>query len=521
MLHDINVETGLKPVSTYTCGQCSRQAGTPCFAPGAADEPLDDKPGEECGIFGIYGHPTAAEMTYLGLYALQHRGQESSGIATSDGNDMYYHRGLGLVSEVFNDQGLFRYLKGSMAIGHNRYSTTGSNRIRNVQPLLAADRGGQIAVGHNGNLTNTRKLYEYLINKGAIFQTTLDSELIIHLTAMSRKATFQERLVEALKKVEGAYCLVLLTPTGVIAARDPFGFRPLSLGKTGEAWAVASETCALDIIGAEHVRDVEPGEIITIDKTGVHSIKPFRKQKKRFCVFEYIYFSRPDSYIFGDCVDKTRRKIGKTLAQESPVDADIVIPVPDSSNTAALGYSHTSGIKFEIGLIRNHYIGRTFIHPSQVMRDAKVRIKFNPVRGVLSGKRVVVVEDSIVRGTTFRNIARLLRSAGAKEIHLRVSSPPIIAPCFYGMDFPTREELLASSRSVEEIRKYMGVDTLCYLSLEGLLKSVPNGDNSYCYACFSGRYPTKIPDTLRKSCLEDATSNSHIIDAISLRYNND
>ena len=478
----------------------------------------DDKPGEECGIFGIYGHPNAAEMSYLGLYALQHRGQESTGIVTSDENDTYYHRGLGLVSEVFGDQGIFRYLKGHMAIGHNRYSTTGSNRMRNVQPLLAADRDGQVAIGHNGNLTNTRKLYEKVIKKGAIFQTTLDSEIIVHLTAMSRKGTFRERLVEALKQVEGAYCLVILTKDSVIAVRDPHGFRPLCLGKTDKSWVIASETCAMDIIGAEHVRDVEPGEIITIDKNGVHSMKPFKAKRKCFCIFEYIYFSRPDSYIFGGYVDKTRRKIGKTLAKESPVDADIVISVPDSSNTAALGYAQTTGIPFEIGLIRNHYIGRTFIHPSQVTREASVRIKFNPVRGVLKGKRVVVVEDSIVRGTTFRKIARLLRNAGVKEIHLRVSSPPIIAPCFYGMDFPTREELLASNMSVEEIRQKLGVDTLSYLSLEGLLKSVPNGGNNYCEACFSGNHPTRIPKNLQKSCLEDVTPNSHIIDALSLRY---
>ncbi|MBN1294200.1 MAG: amidophosphoribosyltransferase [Candidatus Latescibacteria bacterium] len=481
----------------------------------------DDKPGEECAVFCIYGHSNAAEMTYLGLYALQHRGQESTGIVTSNGKDMYYHRGLGLVSEVFGDQGIFKYLKGNMAIGHNRYSTTGSNRARNVQPLMAADRNGQIATGHNGNLTNTRQLYEELVKKGAIFQTTLDSELIIHLAAMSKKTTFIDRLIDALNKVEGAYCIVMLTKDSVIAARDPHGFRPLCLGKADKAWVVASETCALDIIGAQYVRDVEPGEIITIDKSGVHSLKPFKPQKKLFCIFEYVYFSRPDSFIFGDCVDKARRKIGHMLAKESPVDADMVISVPDSSNTAALGYSKATGIPFEIGLIRNHYIGRTFIHPSQVTRDAKVRIKFNPIRGVLEGKKIVVVEDSIVRGTTFRKIAKLLRDAGAKEIHLRVSSPPIISPCFYGMDFPTREELLASSMSVEEIRKHMGVDSLSYLSLEGLKSSVPNGDNSYCTACFSGEYPTKLPVGCQKSCLEDDTPNSHIIDAQSLRYEND
>jgi amidophosphoribosyltransferase len=478
----------------------------------------DDEPHEECGIFGIYGHPNAAEMAYLGLYALQHRGQESTGIVTSDHKDVYYHRGMGLVSEVFGDQAIFRHLKGKNAIGHNRYSTTGSNRPMNAQPIIAADRDGAIAIGHNGNLTNTRELYERLVQNGAIFQTTLDSELIIHLTAMSKKPTFEERLTDALKQVEGSYCLIILTNDSIIAARDPRGFRPLTLGKVGSAWAVASETCALDIIDAEFVREVEPGEIIIINKNGLKSVKPFPPQDKNFCIFEFIYFSRPDSFIFGAWVDNVRRNIGKTLAEEHPAEADIVISVPDSSNTAALGYSKTSGIPFEIGLIRNHYIGRTFIHPSQVTRDARARIKFNPVRGVLEGKRVVVVEDSIVRGTTFKKITRLLRNAGVKEIHLRVSSPPIISPCFYGMDFPTREELMASSRSVEEIRKFIDVDSLGYLSLPGLLKSVPNGTVNYCHSCFSGAYPTEIPPDLKKSCLESATPNSHIIDAMSLRY---
>lgn len=479
----------------------------------------DEPPGEECGIFAIYGHPNAAEMSYLGLYALQHRGQESSGIVTADGEDMFYHRGMGLVSEVFGDQAVFKYLRGQNAIGHNRYSTTGSNRIMNVQPIIAGDREGPLAVGHNGNFTNTRELHDHLIQKGAIFQTTVDSELVIHLIAMSKRETFEDRLVDALGRIEGAYCLVILTKDGVIAARDPHGFRPLCLGKTETGWVIASETCALDIIGAEYVREVEPGEILIINPEGLRSLKPFKPQRNHFCIFEYIYFSRPDSFIFGECVDTVRRNIGRTLAEEHPVDADIVISVPDSSNTAALGFSKASGIPFEIGLIRNHYIGRTFIHPSQVTRDARVRIKFNPVRGVLEGKRIVVVEDSIVRGTTFKKLTHLLRKAGAREIHLRVSSPPIVAPCFYGMDFPTYEELMAASRSVEEIRKFMGVDTLGYLSLDGLRKSVPNGTTDCCVACFNGDHPTHIPPHLKKSCLEDAVApNAHIIDAHSLRY---
>ncbi|MFC1649975.1 amidophosphoribosyltransferase [Candidatus Latescibacterota bacterium] len=483
------------------------------------DNTVDDKPHEECGVFAIYNHPSASEMAYLGLYALQHRGQESAGIVTSDGEDVYYHRGVGLVSEVYSDQEIFKYLKGKNAIGHNRYSTTGSNNLTNVQPLLSGDRDGPVAIAHNGNLSNTRTLYDELIENGAIFQTTLDSEIIIHLAAMSKKSTFQERIVDSLKRIEGAYCLVILTKDGLIAARDPRGFRPLCLGKVGDAWVVTSETCAIDILNGEYVRDIEPGEVITIGKKGLSSQKPLEKKEKAFCIFEYIYFSRPDSYIFGHCVDKVRRKIGRTLAREYPVEADIVISVPDSSNTAALGYAQESGIKFEIGLIRNHYIGRTFIHPSQVTREHSVRIKFNPVRGVLEGKRIVVVEDSIVRGTTFKKITKLLRGVGAKEIHLRVSSPPVISPCYYGMDFPTTEELMASQRSIEEIRDFIGVDSLGYLSVEGLQNSVPNKENSYCNACFTAEYPTTLPEDCKKSCLENATPNSHLIDAFSLRYN--
>ncbi len=480
---------------------------------------FDDKPHEECGVFAIYGHPNAAEMTYLGLYALQHRGQESAGIVTTDGNDVYYHRGVGLVSEIYSDHEIFKYLKGENAIGHNRYSTTGSNNLTNVQPLMSGDRSGPVAIAHNGNLSNTRELYDGLIDNGAIFQTTLDSEIVIHLAAQSKKETFRERIVESLKRLEGAYCLVILTKDGVMAARDPRGFRPLCLGKVHDAWVVTSETCAIDILGGEYVRDIEPGELVSIDENGVTSYMPLEKKEKAFCIFEYIYFSRPDSYIYGHCVDKVRRKIGKTLAQEYPVDADIVISVPDSSNTAALGYAQESGIKFEIGLIRNHYIGRTFIHPSQVTREHSVRIKFNPVKGVLNGKKIVVVEDSIVRGTTFKKIAKLLRDAGAKEIHLRVSSPPVISPCYYGMDFPTSEELMASKRSVEEIRQFIGIDSLGYLSVEGLHSAVPNKENSYCDACFTEKYPTKLAKDSKKGCLENATPNSHLIDAFSLRYN--
>ncbi len=479
----------------------------------------DDKPHEECGVFAIHNHKAAAEMTYLGLYALQHRGQESSGIVTSNGENLYHHRDMGLVSDVFADQGMFNYLMGKNAIGHNRYSTTGSSKISNVQPLLAADREGPMAIGHNGNLTNTRELHRKLLKNGAIFQTTLDSEVITHLIAMSEKETLGERIIDALSQVQGAYCLVILTRAKVIAARDPYGFRPLCLGKVDDSWVVASESCALDIIGAEYVRDVKPGEIIVIDDDGLRSYEPFEKKRKAFCIFEYIYFSRPDSIIFGECVDKARRKIGRTLAKEFPVDADIVISVPDSSNTAALGYARASGIPYEIGLIRNHYIGRTFIHPSQVTREAKVRIKFNPIRGVLEGKRVVVVDDSIVRGTTFRKITELLKEAGATEIHLRVSSPPITSACYYGMDFPDKDDLLATKeKTLEGIRKKLKVNTLGYLSLDGLLASVPQNGNSYCDACFSGNYPAAIPSDPSKDCIEDSNSIGRLIDARSLRY---
>ena len=477
-----------------------------------------NKPREECGIFAIYGHQNASEMTYLGLYALQHRGQESSGIATSDGCNMYYHRDMGLVGEVFKDQALFRSLKGNAAIGHNRYSTTGSSTYANAQPILSADRDGPVAIAHNGNLINARELYDKLIGRGAIFQTTLDSEIIIHLTAMSKKHTFQERFFEALESMDGAYCVVVLTRHGIMAARDPLGFRPLCLGKVDNSWVVASETCALDIINATYIRDVDPGEVLIIDEHGVKSFKPMKEKKHAFCVFEYIYFSRPDSYIFGHCVDTVRREIGRRLAREHPIDADIVISVPDSSNSAAIGYAHEAGIPFEMGLIRYHYIGRTFINPSQVTREHSVRIKFNPVKGVIEGKRVVVVEDSIVRGTTFKKLARLLRAAGAKEIHLRVSSPPIIAPCFYGMDFPTREELMAAHQSVEDIRRFIGVDSLGYLSLPGLLASVPDHGATYCDACFSGKYPTALPAVVTKGCIEDSDANPRFIPAITLRY---
>ena len=443
---------------------------------------------EECGIFGIYGHPQAAELTYLGLYALQHRGQESTGMATSDGEKMYHHRGMGLVADVFGKKGSLKPFHGHLAVGHNRYSTTGGTQLVNAQPILITYKEKSLAIAHNGNLVNTEAVRSMMEKDGSIFQTTTDSEIILHLVARSKEETLIGRVTEALRQVRGAYSLVFATPNGIIGVRDPRGFRPLCLGRLENAHVLASESCALDIINAEYVRDIEPGEIVLIDESGVSSDFPFEQCQTSFCVFEYIYFARPDSIIFGQSVDKARRQLGHQLAKEQPVVADIVISVPDSSNTATVGYSEESGIRFELGLIRNHYVGRTFIHPSQATRDIGVLIKFNPVRGILRSRRVIVVDDSIVRGTTSKKLVTMLRQAGAREIHFRVSAPPLTHPCFYGIDIPTRKELVASTHSVDEIRQFIGADTLGYLSLEGLLKAVPHQPEEYCTACFSGEY---------------------------------
>ncbi|UCB53378.1 MAG: amidophosphoribosyltransferase [Candidatus Zixiibacteriota bacterium] len=457
---------------------------------------------EECGVFGIFGARKAAELTYLGLYALQHRGQEGAGIVSSNGEKVHQHRGLGEVNEVFSDKETLSGLKGHLAVGHNRYSTTGASSSINVQPLLITYKKGQLALAHNGNLTNSYTLRTSMERNGSIFQTSSDSELILHLVARSKKETVEEMIEDALSKVKGAYSVVFNTGDSIVAARDPHGWRPLALGRLRNAWVVASETCAFDIIGAKYERDIEPGEIAVINKQGVKSYFPFKPVKRSFCIFEFIYFARPDSIIFGDNVDKIRRRLGMQLAKEKPVDADIVISVPDSSNTATLGYSEESGIKYEMGLIRNHYIGRTFIEPEQTIRDLDARIKFNPVRGVLKNQRVVVVDDSIVRGTTSKKLIHMLKIAGAKEVHFRVSSPPITSPCFYGIDMPTKEELIASSKSVEEIRKYLDVDTLGYLSLPGMLSMHSLNGRNFCAACFSGKYPSKIEMNSGKHVLE-------------------
>ncbi len=462
-----------------------------------------DKPKEECAVVGVYGHPKAAYFTYLGLYALQHRGQESSGIVSNERGKFYKHVDLGLVADVFSDIHNLEKLKGNTAIGHNRYSTTGSTQPINAQPLVVSSKHGPMAISHNGNFVNAQELHEQLENEGAIFQTTTDTEIVLHLIARSKKATIVEKIIDSLNQIKGAYSLAILTCNELIAIKDPRSFRPLCIGKKEEAYIIASESCALDIMDAEFNREIEPGEIVVFDQNGMISYWLGEKTERKACIFEFIYFSRPDSWIFWEKVDKARRRLGKALALENPVEADRIISVPDSSNTAALGYAQESGIKFEIGLIRNHYIGRTFIHPVQSMRDFNVRIKFNPVQGILKDKRVIIVEDSIVRGTTLKLLARMIRKAGAKEIHVRVSSPPIRFPCYYGMDFPTKEELIANNMSVEEIQKYLEVDSLTYLSMKGLLNAVPHEKGGYCTACFSGEYSIVPKNKIEKFQLEN------------------
>lgn len=453
---------------------------------------------DKCGVFGIYGNRNAGSITYLGLYALQHRGQESVGIVTAENSSFHSRVGMGLVNDVFSSADDLRDLKGRSAIGHNRYSTTGSSSKENIQPLVVKYNRGHLALAHNGNLTNYSKVKQDLEKNGAIFRSTSDTEVILHLLARSKKRRIELALAEALGKVVGAYSLVLLTPKQLVAARDPAGVRPLALGKRKSAWVVASETCAFDIIGAKYIRDVQPGEIIVINGNGLRSYHPLKKRKHAFCIFEFIYFSRPDSLIYGINVDKVRRRLGRLLAEEHPVEADLVISVPDSSNTAALGYSEASGIRYDIGFIRNHYVGRTFIRPEQKIRDLDVKKKFNVVRGVVNEKRVVVVDDSLVRGTTSMKLASMLKEAGAKEVHLRLSSPPIISPCFYGIDMPTKGELLASKKSVESIRRFLGVDSVGYLSINGLVSLPALPADEFCTACFSGKYPINIFRKLKR-----------------------
>ncbi len=452
---------------------------------------------EECGVFGIHGHPEAANMAYLGLYALQHRGQESAGIACSDGEVITFHKEMGLVADIFSEEILSR-LPGASAIGHVRYSTTGSSELKNSQPVVVDFESGSIAVAHNGNLINAHEIKRELEISGSIFQSTMDTEVIVHLIARSRKERIEDRIVDALKQVRGAYSLLFLTRDKLIGVRDPHGIRPLVLGKLkgNGATVICSETCALDLIEADFVREIEPGEMVVVDSRGVESHRPFLPAIEHLCIFEHVYFSRPDSILGGRSIYEVRKELGRQLARELPTEADIVIPVPDSGVPAALGYSEVSGIPFEMGLIRNHYVGRTFIEPQQSIRHFGVKIKLNAVRGVVDGKRIVVVDDSIVRGTTGRKIIKMIRAAGAREIHVRISSPPTCYPCFYGIDTPLRRDLIAATHTLEETNTYLTSDTLGYLSIQGLHACVPNRKTTYCDACFSGHYtiPLEIED---------------------------
>lgn len=447
---------------------------------------------DECGVFGIYGHREAAHLTYLGLYALQHRGQEAAGIVSSDGEKLYVEKGLGYVADVFKEERLGK-LRGEFAIGHVRYSTAGESTIENAQPIFGITWRGPLALCHNGNLVDAYQVRKELERQGVIFCSTGDSEVVLHLISRSKEKTVERAIVEALSSVTGAYSLLFQTQDKMIAVRDPRGFRPLSLGRLGKGTNVlASETCAFDLINAEYVRDVEPGELLVIDKTGLRSEFPFPRVRSQFCVFEHVYFARPDSVVFGQSTIQSRYALGRQLAKECRVDADVVVPVPDSGVPSAMGFAAESKIPLEFGLIRNHYVGRTFIEPKQSIRDFGVKVKLNPVRDILKGRRVILIDDSIVRGTTSRKIVRMVRSAGADQVHMRISSPPVVSPCFYGINTPTKEELIASHTSVEEIGRFIEADSLAYLSLDGLLKAV-NDSNTFCRSCFTGQYPTKVP----------------------------
>jgi amidophosphoribosyltransferase len=455
----------------------------------SAEPGLDllDKFHDECGLFGVWNHAEAANVTYLGLYALQHRGQESAGIASTDGHAFQVEKAMGWVADVFSRERLKR-LPGHRAIGHVRYSTAGSSNLRNAQPISANTVHGLVAIAHNGNIVNAEDLRAELERDGAVFQSSSDTEVILHLLARSEGITLADQLARALTRVKGAYTLLLLTPESIIGVRDPSGFRPLTLGRLGDTWLLASETCALDLMEASVVRDIDAGEIVVIDGRGPTSLKPFRPAPSLQCVFEYVYFARPDSVLWGRNVHQVRKAMGHQLAREHPVEADLVIPVPDSGMGAALGYAEESGLPYDSGLVRNHYVGRTFIEPQQGIRHFGVKVKLNPNREVLDGKRVVVVDDSIVRGTTSRKIVKMVRAAGAREVHMRISSPPIQWPCYYGIDTPTRKELIGSSHRVHEIQRYLGADSLGYLSLEGMLKATGSAPENFCHACFTGQY---------------------------------
>lgn len=468
------------------------------------DSRFDDKPREACGIFGIYGHPEASKLTYFGLYALQHRGQESAGIAVARDNKIFDHKGMGLVPEVF-DIHHFEHLKGFNSIGHVRYSTTGSSILSNAQPFVVFHKKKSFAVAHNGNLVNALALKNELEENGSIFQTTIDSEIFLHLLVKNLKLGLEKALVETVSKLKGAFSFIALTNEGdVIGIKDPNGFRPLCLGKVNGSYVLSSESCALDLIEAEFVRELEPGEIVIINKDGLKSIKTTDCRNKSLCIFEFIYFARPDSTIFGKNVYQIRKAHGRRLAKEYPTNADLVMPFPDSGTYAALGFSEESGIPFEMGMIRNHYIGRTFIQPTQSMRDFGVRVKLNPVKEILKGKDIVIIEDSIIRGTTVKTRVKSLRALGVNKVHMRVSGPPHRFPCHYGIDFSTSGELIAATNSVSELKDILGLDSLYYLSIDGLLQStgIKNPENSFCKACFDGCYPVEFDEYLSKDCLE-------------------
>ncbi len=460
----------------------------------------DDKLHEECGVFGVFGYDEAARLAALGLHALQHRGQEACGIVTCEGKDFFSHKSLGLVDSTFSSKNVIERLKGRIAIGHNRYSTSGEPALRNVQPLYADMDFGGFTVAHNGNLTNAHTLRKVLVKRGSIFQSTSDTEVIVHLVAMSRQRTVIDRLIDAVKQIKGAYSLVASAGNQIIGIRDPYGIRPLVLGKLGDAHILASESCALDIIGADYVREIKAGELIIINDSGVKSLFPFGDNPSRFCIFEYVYFARPDSFMEGRSVYETRKRIGKELAKEAPVDgADLVVPVPDSGVPAAIGYAQASGIPFELGIIRNHYIGRTFIEPTDTIRHLGVKLKHNANRQFIEGKSVVLVDDSIVRGTTSRKIVEMMRDAGAKEVHLRISSPPTAHSCFYGIDTPSMDELLAHKMPVEKICEHIKADSLAYISDDGLYQAVCKAKRNakvpqFCDACFTGEYPVECVD---------------------------
>ena len=451
-----------------------------------------DKFREECGVFGIYGHAEAAKLAYLGLYSLQHRGQESAGIATADGTRIRAVREMGYVNDIF-DQATLATLPGHIAIGHTRYSTAGESKLSNAQPIVIECVHGQVGVCHNGNIVNANEIRERLVHDGSIFQTNSDTEVFVHLYARSQAGTFSEAIVESMAKLAGAFSFAVITKDHLVAARDPHGFRPLALGRLGDAWVVCSETCALDLINATYVRDVEPGEVVVIGADGLRSMRAFPSAQLAHCVFEHVYFARPDSEVFGQSVNEVRSNLGRLLACESPVAADVVVPIPDSGVCAAVGYAEEAKLPIRFGLIRNHYVGRTFIEPAQSIRHFGVKVKLNPVKSILAGQRVVLLDDSIVRGTTSRKIVKMVRAAGAREVHMRISCPPTISPCFYGVDTPRRSELIAATHSLDEIRRYIGADSLGYLSLEGLMKAVGSRRQHYCTSCYTGQYPVAFP----------------------------